>query len=271
MKKILKPLQISLAHITILLSTMLFTTTTFACTTAAWLGGTSGAVLPDDPTNSVARASGFCGLEVTGMGYVQDDSPGSETSFIGSFYFFPEFTGTGSVDLFVAYSDTGANNELFAVSYDGTNLTIDASANGGGSASVPAVSNQWNVVEFQWVDNATGSLWVNTDATIASADGTFNSGSNEGTVETVRLGAPNGFGGLTGQVIVDQYTSQRTQPVGMLLMGDSNSDNTLNIFDMLGVQSEILGSGLQSGQPDCNLDGNVNIFDMLCIQNIILN
>ncbi len=267
--------RIGFTHILILLTSLLFSGALFAanagCNTNAWLGGAFGAVNANSPIGSVSRASGRCGLELNGSGYVQDDSPGAETSFIGNFYFFPQLTGSGSIDLFVAYSDTGASTELFAIAYDGANITIDATANGGGSATVAANPNMWNVVEFSWLDSANGSIWVNSDATTEAADATYASGAGGGVVEAVRLGAPNGLGGFAGEVTVDQYTSNRTQPVGMLLMGDANGADGINVVDVIGVRSEILGNGLQSGQPDCNLDGAINIVDVICVRSIILN
>ncbi len=267
--------RIGVTHIFILLLGMLFASTGFAasgattCNTDAWLGGASGAVNPNDPNHSVARVKGFCGLEVTGTGHVQDDSPTAETSFVGHFYFLPDFTGAGTTDIFVAYSDTGAANAAITISYDGTNITLDATDMGGGTASVAAVSG-WNLVEFAWESGATGDLWVNADATIDAPSATFTPGT--GSIETVRLGSPNGLGGFTsGTATFDEYVSNRTQAVGALLIGDANSDSSINIFDMAGVQNEILNNALQSGQPDCNADGNINIFDMACIQNIILN
>ena len=62
-----------------------------ACTTSAWTGGESGAVNANDPNNSVQRLSGFCGLQVTGQGHVQDDNPTAETSFYARFYFLPQY------------------------------------------------------------------------------------------------------------------------------------------------------------------------------------
>ncbi|MCF6225571.1 MAG: dockerin type I repeat-containing protein [Xanthomonadales bacterium] len=268
------PQQMGFINVFILALGMLFASNSFAasgvttCNTVAWLGGASGAFNPNDPNHSVPRVKGFCGLEVTGTGHVQDDSPTAETSFVGHFYFLPDFSGSGSTDIFVAYTDNTAATEAIVISYDGSNIIIDASAIGGGSATVAAVSG-WNLVEFAWESGTTGNFWVNADATSDPVSATFTPGS--GSIEAVRLGAPNGLGGFTGRSLFDEYVSNRTQAVGALLMGDANDDSSINIFDMAGVQNEILNNALQSGQPDCNADGNINIFDMACIQIIILN
>ncbi|MCF6263562.1 MAG: hypothetical protein L3J24_08275 [Xanthomonadales bacterium] len=252
---------------------MLFASTGFAtssgttCNTAAWLGGATGAINPNDPSNSVSRVKGFCGLEVTGTGHVQDDSPAAETSFVGHFYFLPDFSGTGSTDIFVAYADTAAASEAIVISYDGTNITIDASAIGGGSAAVAAASG-WNLVEFAWESGTTGNFWVNADATSDPVSATFTPGS--GSIEAVRLGAPNGLGGFTGRSLFDEYVSNRTQAVGALLIGDANGNGNLSIADVITLFNELNAGApvLASGQPDCNLNGSVTIADVICYFNL---
>jgi hypothetical protein len=226
------------------------------------LGGTSGAVSVNDPANGVPKVGGSCGLRVTGAGYVQDNSPESEAQFIGRFYFFPQFSGAGSADLFVAYSDE-ASTELFSVGYDGSNVTIDAAAAGGGSASVPISGAGWHWIEFSWDSGNTGSLWVDADATQAPASTTFASGT--GTVESVRLGAPNGFGGLSGWAFFDDYVSQRTSPIGGILAGDGNLDGIFNSSDIDAIKSEFLFGTYSDGTTDCNLDGGTNSGDVNCV------
>lgn len=83
-----------------------------ACTLSAWESN-SGAVISQDPNNMVPRMNGNCGLEVSAIGYVEDDSPSAEASFVGHFYFLPEFSGSGSVDIFVAYSDEAGNTPRY--------------------------------------------------------------------------------------------------------------------------------------------------------------
>ena len=103
---------------------------------------------------------------------------------------------------FIAYSDeSGA--KLFTVSYDKdtSKIVVDATiGNGhsaeGGTTSAPVTGTRWHLIEFSWESGLTGSLWVDADATSDSASETFASGT--GTVESVPLSAPNGFGTLTG-------------------------------------------------------------------------
>lgn len=236
---------------------------TFACTTDGWNGGASGATNPASPP-TVSRVSEFCGLKLTNTGHVQDNSP-AHTAMIARFYVLPQLTGSGDADLFIAYSSETPSGVLFDVAYDGSNL--DFSATGGGSASVAAAAG-WNLIEISYTSGGNIQYWVNADATVDPATGSFAAGS--GTVQAVRLGLPNGLGGFSGgSVSYDAYESHASTPVGGLLIGDSNADATVNVLDYSSVQQDILGN-LQPGQPDCNLDGLVNIFDYSCVQNVIL-
>lgn len=262
--------RLSLVNLCVLLIFSTFATSVFACTTDGWLAGATGAVNASDPTGGVARVKGTCGLEVTGQGHVMDGSPSVDANFIGHFYFLPEFTsGSGTPDLFIAYSDEGGTTELFSVRYDGTNVIFDASGGAGGtSVSFPAVPARWNLVEFNWSSGNSGSLWVNSDATTDPADATFTSGT--GSVESVKLGAPNGFDGLVGKVSFDEYESRREQPVGMLLAGDANLDGNINSTDINAIVDEFLFSTLAEGVIDCDLNGSVDSGDINCVVDIFL-
>ena len=242
---------------------------TFACTTDAWLAGSTGAINPNDPNNGVARVKGVCGLEVTDTGHVMDGSPLDDATFVGHFYYLPQFTsGSGTTDLFVAYSNEAGTAELFSVRFDGTNIIFDATAASGTSVSLPADTSHWNLIEFSWNADATGSLWVNSDATIDPADVTFTSGT--GLVQSVKLGAPNGFDGLVGKELFDEYESHREQPVGELLAGDANLDGIINSTDINAIVNEFLTGTLAEGVIDCDLDGSVNSNDINCVVAIFL-
>ena len=242
----------------VLLTGAFFTTFTMACSTDAWASAEAGA-MADDPTNGVSRLSGFCALEVTGTGHVVDNSPTAETTFIGSFWMFPKNLSAGTYEIFVALSDEGdVNSDVFVVSYDGANFVLDASAAGGDTATVAANTSLWNQVEFSWSSGGVGSLWVNSDATVDPADDTFAPGT--GSIEQVRMGAVDGIS--TDTAFFDHYESHRSLPVGPPLIGDSNDNGSINLFDLISIQNDILGNGLAAGQPDCNLNGSVNLFDL---------
>jgi len=248
--------------INLLLTCLLLSSNAFACSTSAWFG-TSGAVLPDGPANGVPKVSGGCGLKVTGAGYVQDNSPEAEDQFIGRFYFFPQFSA-GSTDIFVAYSDE-ATTPLFSVRYDGSNVTIDAAATGGGSASVPISGAGWHLIEFSWVSGNSGGLWVDADATQAQANAIFASGSNPDGVESVRLGALNGSGDLSGIAYFDDYVSHRSSPIGGILWGDGNLNGFIDDGDIDAIKWEFLFGIYPQGSTDCNRDGETNSGDVNCV------
>jgi hypothetical protein len=251
-----------------------FGSSAHACTTDGWLGGTSGIPENGDAGSplAVSRVSELCALAVTDASWVQSPSA-SDTRYIGRFYVYPNLTGTGSVDLMAAYSDDAGASLLFKIAYDGSQFTFDASGATGGSSSATATSG-WNLIEFEYNSGGNFNYWLNETwdfDTLAYTTGptdTFASGT--GTVDSVRLGAPNGMGGtLAGTISFDAYEAHRTTSAGALLIGDANGDESVNVIDYSAIQTEILGT-LQIGQPDCNLDGSINVIDYSCIQSVIL-
>jgi len=241
-----------------------------ACSTDGWLGGASGSYVADSPP-TIARYSEFCALSVTGQAHVQSNFASNETRYRARFYVLDSLTGAGTVDIFEAYDDenaVGAASAVFKISFNGSQFTFDATDAGGGSTTIASV-NGWNIIEFDWTSGGNFDLWVNADAVNDAATGSVAAGT--GDVDAVRLGAPNGFSTQTGRVNFDAFESHRTTPVGPLLVGDANGNQSVNIFDMIGIQNEILNpANLAAGQPDCNANGSVNVFDMICVQNIIL-
>jgi len=241
------------------------------CSTAAWVPGGTGNIEVNSPDNGVPRINGSCGFKVTGTGFVQDNSSDAEADLIVRFYFLPQLDGAGSTDIFVAYSDESASPDatlakLFSVKYDNDNssIVVDATDAGGGTTSAQVSGINWHLVEFAWKSGQTGSLWVDADATTDPASSTFDSGT--GAVESVRLGAPNGFGAdLTGMVIFDDYVAHRSLPVGGVLAGDGNLDGTYDLNDIDAIKAEFLFGTYPSGSTDCNLDSNVNSGDVNCV------
>lgn len=231
-----------------------------ACSTDGWAGGVflDNALADSPPT--VSRYSEFCALSVIGQSYVQSNFA-SDTQYRARFYVLDGLTGSGDIDIFAAYSDESATMPLFKVSFDGSQFTFDATA-AGGTSGTAASANGWNVIEFDWNSDAgTFDYWVNLDATMDASMGTLTSGA--GTVEAVRLGAPNGFATQGGFVNFDAFESRRTTPVGTLLVGDANANGSLTIADVITIGNELNGT-LASGQPDCNLNGSITIADVIC-------
>jgi hypothetical protein len=205
----------------------------------------------------------LCGLAVTNTSYVQDNNA-SDTRYRARFYVLDGLAGADPIDIFVAYSDEGATTTLFKVAFNGAQFTFNATGAGGGSNTAASV-NGWNVVEFDWDTGAnTFRFWVNADATSANPTGSVNAGT--GTVEAVRLGAPNGFSPQTGKLTFDAFESHRTTPVGELLACDTNGNGSRTIADVVAVLNELAGT-LQVGQPDCNKNGGVTVADAVSLIN----
>jgi len=253
-----------LITLTVLLSGSFFGSFALACSTDAWTTAAGGAIAGDPVVEGIARVSGTCGLKIpTDGGHVADNSPADETVFIGRFYFYPKGIAAGTNTIFAALSDEGnSDSDVFRIDYDGTNIILDATAaTGGGSTSVAADTTHWNLIEFSWTSGGQGSLWVNADALTEGASSTFASGT--GSIDRVEMGGAEG-------ALFDDYESHRSLAVGSLLIGDSNGNGSINVFDLISIQNDILGNSLANGQPDCNLNGSVNVFDLICTQNIIL-
>lgn len=253
--------------VTVLIGGMIVQSAALACSTDAWLGGVSGSVVADSPP-TVARYSELCGLEVTDTGYVQSNLA-SDAHYRVRFYVFDGLGTSDSIDIFEAYSDDAATGPLFKVAFDGSQFTFDATDATGGSGFYAAGSG-WNVVELDW-DSGTNTFnyWVNADATTDPVSGSVDAGT--GTVEAVRLGAPNGFAPQTGKLIFDAFESHRSTAVGQLLDCDAEGDVDIDINDVLAVVDEVFGvpAILATGQPDCDGSGDVNINDALAIVDIV--
>jgi hypothetical protein len=242
-----------------------------ACSTDGWAGGTSNIPANGQAASppGVSRYSEFCALAITGQAHVQSNFAVNESQYRARFYVLDSLTGAGTVDIFEAYSDEGGASPLFKISFNGSQFTFDATDAGGGSDTVSAASG-WNLVEFDWnSDGNTFSYWVNLDATTEAANGSVNAGA--GTVDSVRVGAPNGFGGQSGSLVYDAFESHRTTPVGALLNCDAQGDVDIDINDALAIVDEVFGNPtvLATGQPDCDLNGEININDVLAVVDIV--
>jgi hypothetical protein len=232
-----------------------------ACSTDGWIGGSVGGTADSPP--AVARYSEFCAYALTESGYVQSNFA-SDERYRGRFYVLDGLTGGDAIDIFEAYAADSATGPLFRIAFDGAEFTFDATDAGGNSASTPA-SSGWNLIEFDW-DSGTNTFtyWVNADAAVDPASGSVAAGT--GTVEAVRLGAPNGFLPQTGKLTFDAFESHRMDPVGGLLDGDANGNGSLTIADVITIGNELNGT-LGAGQPDCNRNGSITIADVICVGN----
>jgi len=245
-----------------------------ACTTDGWsdVTGLSTTLFVGQPSgtpNTMPRFSELCAMRVTGTGSVRDLSP-DHTRIRARFYvLFSQLTNaTGTAVLLRAYPNETDTSPLFEIRRNNGNLIADTTGAGGAASTPFAAPAGWVAIEFDWQSGGTMSVWVNANA--ATAPATFTVASGSGTVSSVRMGAIAGLGGFTGALVFDAYEAHSTTPVGLLLAGDANPDEEINVFDFGFIRNEILGNSLATGQPDCNKDGDINVFDFGCIRNIIL-
>jgi len=164
-----------------LLSGTFFVSSALACTTGAWVGGTTGSPIAGSPA-AVSRVSGLCAMQLEAAGSVKDTSPEAEATVIARFYVYAQLT-SGNPVIFEAFSDDGATASLLTVTFDGTNFAFDAGA--GGSGNVAGKSG-WNQIELKWTGGTGMEYWVNADASTDDATGIV--GAAAGTMESVILG-----------------------------------------------------------------------------------
>lgn len=232
-----------------------------ACSTAGWdetsgavvVGSPFGATPPDE--NGISRFEEFCALRANGTGHVQTNAPAHER-VITAFYSYPELSVVrGAVDasIFVAFSSEVGSGELYRIGYDGSNWIIDATANGGTQTLTPATAG-WNRIETDW-DPASGTLdfWVNDDPANAPT-GSVDPG-GMATMQSARLGLPDGLGNLAGEVYLDTFKMHNTTAIGPLIHCDADGDTMVNVNDAVAVVDEIFGIALAQGVPDCDLSG----------------
>ena len=235
----------------------------FACQTTNW-SATSGAVVAGSPTpDAVARYSGLCGLEATGSGFVQDNSPGGIDRIVARFYVLNDNTATATV--YSGFGATDGTGQRFSVSLNNAGQVTLTDTATGQSVSQSGATN-WLSVEIDWGQGA-GSGFISLSVNGQTAEETTGL-SNSGTaLQSVRLGNLNGAAGTLG---FDSYESRRSTAVGRLVVADATNDGAVNGLDIVSVRNEALGNSLASGQPDCNEDGIITGVDIVCTRLIVL-
>ena len=254
------------------------------CNVSAWDAATGAAAGGPSDANNQARYSGLCSMDGTngavlnnGTGPAGDGNnaavsgPIGESGMIARFYFLAQ--GSGTATIFEAYSDELGATPVYSVTYNGTNVTVTP-VSGGSAVSIPVISTvNWHSVEVKWAsgDGTNGGaieVWVDSDALTASADGATTSASAAASINAVKLGGivNSGF----TKLIFDDYESRRSTAVGRLLAGDSNSDGTIDLGDVITILNEFLNISTATGVPDTNEDGAIDLGDVIGALNIFL-
>lgn len=241
--------------------------TAMACQTTAW-SVTSGAVAAGDPApvESIARYQGLCGLEVTGQGYVQDNSPEEISRIRARFYALNTLDSGQSAIVYRGFSSEAGTGALFTVRL-GTNGSVLLIDNASGQTVDQSGNTNWLSIEIDWAQgsgNGVISLSVNGQAPEVISNLT-NTGS---ALQAVRLGNLNGAAGTLG---FDSYESRRSTEVGRLCNCNANgsADNAVNIQDIVTVVNDAGDNTfLSPGTPDCNEDGQISIQDIVQTVNV---
>lgn len=236
-----------------------------ACQTTAW-SATSGAVAAGDPfAESIARYQGLCGLEATGQGFVQDDSPGGIDRIVARFYVLNSLDAAATADIYSGFSATNGTGERFSVTLDDAGL-VTLTDNASGQSVSQSGSSAWLSVEIDWGQGAgSGFISLSVDGQAASeTTGLINDGT---ALQSIQLGNLNGAAGTLG---FDSYESRRSTAVGRLCNCNANgsSDDVVNVQDIVTMVNEAGGVTLSSGTPDCNEDGTINVQDIVQTVNI---
>jgi len=251
------------------------TGTALACSTDGW-DATSGAVVVGQPfgatppdSNGISRFEEFCAMRATNTGHVQTNSP-THSEVANRFYVWPNLTGAGNTPLLIGFSAENGSGELFRIGFNGTQYTF--ATTGGGSTTFAAPAG-WSLIEYYWDSNADMfSFWVNADATTDPPSGMIDGGAGAATLESVRLGLPNGLGGFGGGVNFDSFEMHNTTAIGPLLHCDADANGVLSVSDILAQIDEIFTNppALAPGVPDCNFSGGpLTVSDILAAIDVI--
>lgn len=245
------------------------------CTVANWEGGQTALTVDNvgTPANEHRRYGGPCSLEVPVEGaaaYVSDNKPLDENAYIARFYAYLGDAGSADTMIFAAQDD-GVN--AIQIHYNDPSagditMYVFDSATGQASATFTAseIDTNWVSIEFDWA--------AGTDDTMFSVNGLTDKAISLDTtgvaITDALLGNINGADAGTDTVFYfDDFDSRRLNRPGRLLVGDSNDDQTVNVFDISANIDEIQSDIYSSGQPDCNEDGSINVFDISCQIDII--
>lgn len=174
-------------------------------------------------TGTAAHCGNF-GLNVqvntADPGYVQDNTPSTESSYVVRYWFNLEsLTVPSTFEMFQGFTDDGAATKVLSVEVTAAKGLQARYWSGGSLSSASAITGSvatgWHSLELAWTVAAgsSGSLTATVDGgSVQNVSGGIDS--SGGTVGAVRWGVPSGSGG-SGYLLLDDFESRRTGPIGL--------------------------------------------------------
>ena len=245
-----------------LVSGMFAASGAMACTVDNW-SSASGVTAGDPAADGISRYQGLCGLEVTGSGYVQDNSPAGIDRIVARFYVLNDNTAPATI--YSGFSANDATGEVFNVTLDDAGqVTLTDTATG--QTVSQSGSTDWLSVEIDWVRDASGSISLSVNGQAAAeATGFDNTGASQ--LASVQLGNLDGAAGTLG---FDSYESRRSTAVGRVCVGDADPSGERDFADLTAIFGELVGGSLASGTPDATEDGIIDFDDVTAIFGVIV-
>lgn len=239
-----------------------------ACTVTNWDDGPTTAQDTDTgtPLDGVARYSGECALSTDSKVVVKNNA--ATSTYRARFYVLPGVE-TGTVTIFKAASGQDGNGApVVTVAYDGPETAFNFEQNGTpvGSPVTGIAPGNWYGVEVFYQAGEHFSAWVvgkGDDDELGNVDVSSNIGSGE--VQSAALGIIDNTADQAFNFDAFESTKSKDQDIGWLCQGDSNNDNTIDVFDRGTINQELAQIKIATGQPDCNEDGVIDVFDRGCI------
>lgn len=251
------------------LGAALFSTSSLACSIAAWDTSAGGVT---DADTGLPRYVEECGFLPTAAGqYVQDNITGGVTTYEASLYVFLGFA-TGST---VANTVTVFEASDSAVSAAST-VRIIARGDGtavlevGGSTSSPVTLtggtffNGWAFLRLSWASGGTASLAANGGSAVSVSAGAA-------TLEQARVGFISGPSANLDSLAFDRFESYQENAPGIAGLelacpGDvgvgTEPDLIISSLDAFQIYAEANGGAMvDMGQPDFNGDGVISSLD----------
>jgi hypothetical protein len=246
-----------------------------ACAISAWSSatGVTQAANTGEPAAGFARYSGRCSFKTTaGSQFVQDNSPGSASSYKARMYVKADAGSAGNV--FKARNAAGT--AIITIAKSGTTFTFNVNGAATQPAPVTIIEGRWYSIEMDWAAGAAATFKVKgAGQTVATSPAAVTSGAAPAgdLIANVQMGNTEAAG--TGTMSFDEFDSRRTTAPGRLCRGDANGNSAGNPAGVLtggdaqAIFNEVGTGGLSPGQPDFNENGTVTGGDAQAIFNAV--